>query len=81
MVVGRTGAVIGRSRDCDIVLSDSNVSRRHAEVLPTETGWSIGDLGSTNGTAVNGKRIRGAVPLTGGDRIELGASQLRFELE
>jgi hypothetical protein len=81
MVVGRTGAVIGRSRDCDIVLSDSNVSRRHAEVLPTETGWSIGDLGSTNGTAVNGRRIRGAVPLTGGDRIELGASQLRFELE
>jgi hypothetical protein len=81
MVVGRTGAVIGRSRDCDIVLSDANISRRHAEVLPTESGWSIADLGSTNGTAVNGKRIRGAVPLTGGDRIELGASQLRFELE
>jgi hypothetical protein len=81
MMVGRTGAVIGRSRDCDIVLADANVSRRHAEILPTEGGWSIGDLGSTNGTAVNGRRIRGAVSLSGGDRIEIGTSELRFELE
>jgi Protein of unknown function (DUF3662)/FHA domain len=81
MVVGRSGAVIGRSRDCDIVLEDANVSRRHAQVLPTEDGWSVGDLGSTNGTVVNGRRIRSAVPLTGGDRIELGTSELRFELE
>ncbi len=81
MVVGRTGAVIGRSRDCDIVLADGNASRRHAEILPTEGGWSIGDLGSTNGTAVNGRRIRGAVALSGGDRIEIGTSDLRFELE
>jgi Protein of unknown function (DUF3662)/FHA domain len=81
MMVGRTGAVIGRSRDCDIVLADANVSRRHAEILPTEGGWSVGDLGSTNGTAVNGRRIRGAVSLSGGDRIEIGTSELRFELE
>jgi hypothetical protein len=81
LVVGRRGAVIGRSRDCDIVLGDANVSRRHAEILPTEGGWSINDLGSTNGTAVNGRRIRNAVALSGGDRIELGTSELRFELE
>jgi hypothetical protein len=81
MVVGRTGAVIGRSRDCDIVLADANISRRHAEVLPTEDGWSINDLGSTNGVAVNGRRIARAAPLRAGDEIELGTTRLRFELE
>ncbi|HVE68900.1 MAG TPA: DUF3662 and FHA domain-containing protein [Solirubrobacteraceae bacterium] len=81
MVVGRTGATIGRSRDCDIVLADGNVSRRHAEVLPTEGGWSVNDLGSTNGVVVNGRRIAGATALKAGDRIELGTSELRFELE
>ena len=81
MVVGRTGATIGRSRDCDIVLADGNVSRRHAEVLPTEDGWSVNDLGSTNGVVVNGRRIAGATALRSGDRIELGTSELRFELE
>jgi hypothetical protein len=81
MVVGRTGATIGRSRDCDIVLADGNVSRRHAEVLPTEDGWSVSDLGSTNGVVVNGRRIAGATALRAGDRIELGTSELRFELE
>jgi hypothetical protein len=81
MVVGRTGATIGRSRDCDIVLADGNVSRRHAEVLPTEDGWSVSDLSSTNGVLVNGRRIAGATALKAGDRIELGTSELRFELE
>ncbi|MDX6699012.1 MAG: hypothetical protein QOE65_2409 [Solirubrobacteraceae bacterium] len=81
MVVGRTGASIGRSRDCDIVLADGNVSRRHAEVLPTEDGWSVNDLGSTNGVLVNGRRISGATALQAGDRIELGTSKLTFELE
>ena len=81
LVVGRTGATIGRSRDCDIVLGDGNVSRRHAEVLPTEDGWSVSDLGSTNGVVVNGRRISGATALKAGDRIEVGTSELRFELE
>jgi pSer/pThr/pTyr-binding forkhead associated (FHA) protein len=81
MVVGRTGATIGRSRDCDVVLADGNVSRRHAEILPTEDGWSVNDLNSTNGVLVNGRRIAGATPLRAGDRIELGTSELRFELE
>jgi Protein of unknown function (DUF3662)/FHA domain len=81
LVVGRSGAVIGRSRDCDIVLGDSNVSRRHAEVRPDDDGWTIVDLDSTNGVTVNGRRIRGAVPLRGGERIELGTAKVRFELE
>jgi hypothetical protein len=79
--VGKSGAVIGRSRDCDIVLSDSNVSRRHAEIELGDQGWTVRDLGSTNGILVNGRRAEGSVPLHGGDRIELGTSQLLFELE
>jgi hypothetical protein len=81
LVVGRSGAVIGRSRDCDIVLGDSNVSRRHAEVRPGDDGWTIVDLDSTNGVTVNGRRISGAAPLRGGERIELGTAKVRFELE
>ena len=81
MVVGTTGAVIGRSRDCDVVLSDGNVSRRHAEVRPTVDGWAVNDLGSTNGVLLNGRRVDGTAPLRPGDRIELGTTELRFELE
>jgi Protein of unknown function (DUF3662)/Inner membrane component of T3SS, cytoplasmic domain len=81
MVVGATGAVIGRSRDCDIVLADGNISRRHAEVRPTDSGWAVNDLGSTNGVLLNGRRIEGTGPLRPGDRIELGTTELRFELE
>jgi hypothetical protein len=81
MVVGQTGAVIGRSRDCDIVLSDGNVSRRHAEVVSTPEGWAVKDLGSTNGVLLNGRRVEGSGPLRPGDRIELGTTELRFELE
>jgi hypothetical protein len=81
LVVGRTGAVLGRSRDCDIVLADSNVSRRHAEIRPADSGWSVVDMGSTNGVLVNGRRVQGAVPLRGGERIELGTTEVRFELE
>jgi Protein of unknown function (DUF3662)/FHA domain len=81
LVVGRGGAVIGRSRDCDIVLGDSNVSRQHAEVRPGDDGWTIVDLDSTNGVTVNGRRIRGSAPLRGGERIELGTAKVRFELE
>jgi pSer/pThr/pTyr-binding forkhead associated (FHA) protein len=81
MVVGATGAVIGRSRDCDVVLADGNVSRRHAEVRPTEGGWVVNDLGSTNGVLLNGRKIDGSAPLRAGDRFELGTSTLRFELE
>jgi hypothetical protein len=76
------GATIGRSRDCDIVLQDSNVSRKHAEIRPGAQGqWTIADLGSTNGVVVNGQPARGAVPLAAGDQVELGTSKLRFELE
>ena len=81
MVVGTEGAVLGRSRDCDIVLSDANVSRHHAEIRPGGEGWTIADMGSTNGVVINGRRAHGPSALQTGDEVELGTSTLRFELE
>ena len=52
--------VIGRSRDCDIQLSDTNVSRRHAELRQEGATYWIVDLGSTNGVEVNGRRVKRA---------------------
>jgi hypothetical protein len=81
MVVGAKGATIGRSRECDIVLGDSNVSRRHAEVRPRGGSWVLSDLGSTNGVSVNGRRVEHPQVLTPGDRVEMGSSVLEFELD
>lgn len=80
-IVGSGGAVIGRSRDCDVVLADDNVSRRHAELRPSGGSWIIVDLGSTNGVKVNGRSISGPQSLKSGDTLELGGSELTFEVE
>ncbi len=69
--------VLGRSRECDIQLADANVSRRHAEVLREDDTYWIVDLGSTNGTELNGRRVQRA-QLSDGDRITLGATDVRF---
>ena len=81
LAVPSGGAVIGRSRECDIVLEDTNVSRRHAEIRPAGAGWTVADLGSTNGVRVGGRPATGAVELAPGDRFELGTVPMRFEVE
>jgi Protein of unknown function (DUF3662)/FHA domain len=81
MVVGPAGATIGRSRGCDVVLSDPNVSREHAEIRPRGGSWVLTDLGSTNGSRVNGRRIDRPEVIKPGDEIELGTSAITFELE
>jgi len=80
LLVAPRGATIGRSRDCDIVLEDSSVSRRHAELRPGGAGWTIDDLGSTNGVRVNGLSIHGAHEVLTGDRIEIGSTEILFEI-
>jgi hypothetical protein len=80
LLVPPGGGVIGRSRDCEIALDDAGVSRRHAQLLPQEGGWMIEDLGSTNGVLVNGVPVQGAQPLSAGDRVELGSTEIVFEL-
>jgi hypothetical protein len=81
MVVGPAGVVVGRSRSCDIVLDDPNVSREHAEIRPRGGSWVLTDLGSTNGVTINGRRIERPEVLKPGDEIELGTSMVVFELE
>ncbi len=71
--------VVGRTRDCDISLpDDASISRRHAEIRPDAGSFWISDLGSTNGTEVNGKRVS-RLELHSGDRISVGQTTLVFE--
>ena len=80
--IGPSGATIGRSRECDVVLDDSNVSRRHARIDLGEDGaWTVEDLGSTNGVQVNGARVSTRTVLRSGDRLDLGTVSARFEVE
>ena len=72
--------VIGRSRDCDIQLADANVSRRHAEVRQEGAAHWVVDLDSTNGTEVNGRRLKRA-KLRPGDTITVGSTELVFRKE
>ncbi|MFN2471961.1 MAG: FhaA domain-containing protein [Gaiellaceae bacterium] len=70
--------VIGRSKDCDVRLSDPNVSRRHAEVRREGGTFWVVDLDSTNGVAVNGRRLKRA-RLEDGDRITIGSTDMLFD--
>jgi pSer/pThr/pTyr-binding forkhead associated (FHA) protein len=72
--------LVGRSRECDVVVSDPNVSRRHIELRRSERGWTAVDLGSTNGMKINGRRVNEA-ELDPGDRITVGVTDLTFELD
>jgi pSer/pThr/pTyr-binding forkhead associated (FHA) protein len=68
----------GRQADCDLPLRHEDVSRNHA-VLRFENGrFVVRDLGSTNGTWVNGSEISAPTPLAGGDRIEVGPNEITF---
>ncbi len=73
--------VIGRGRDCDIILDEHQVSRQHARLQQTSQGWMLLDLGSTNGTRVNGRPLMPREPyaLRPGDRISLGACVMALE--
>ena len=71
--------VVGRHLQSDIVVNDSNVSRQHAEIECRADEVVIRDLGSTNGTKVNGVMVHGDQTLRHGDVIGLGTAQLAFE--
>jgi pSer/pThr/pTyr-binding forkhead associated (FHA) protein len=69
--------VVGRSHACDLTLASADASRRHAEIVAAGEGFAVRDLGSTNGTFVNGERIEEHA-LRPGDRIQIGASTITF---
>ena len=64
---------IGRDSGCDMVLPDPTVSRWHAGLRREPGGWLLDDLGSTNGTLLNGWRVRAWVPVRDGDLVSFGA--------
>lgn len=76
--LGEDVITIGRRPESTIVLADPNVSRNHAEIRPHGTGYLLVDLGSTNGSRVNGVRVRDH-PLSDGDEIAFGNTNIRFE--
>jgi hypothetical protein len=77
--LGASGVVIGRSADVDVVIPAQEVSRRHAQILPDAGGWTLHDLGSTNGVRVNGRNVGVPTQLTDGDVIGIGPVELVFE--
>lgn len=76
--IGDDPVTLGRASDCDVVLADPTVSKHHAELRREGTGVVVVDLGSTNGTKVNGTGVRER-SLLDGDEISIGATVLRFE--
>jgi pSer/pThr/pTyr-binding forkhead associated (FHA) protein len=69
---------IGRHPECNLVLADPNVSRNHAEIRPQGDKYVVVDLGSTNGSRVNGVRVD-TQTLDDGDEISFGNTRMRFE--
>ncbi|BCB84302.1 DUF1707 and FHA domain-containing protein [Phytohabitans suffuscus] len=69
--------VIGRDFACDLRLTHDSVSRRHAMLTSVDGQWMVVDLGSTNGTRVNGWRLQVQTPLRPGDQLDLGLQRLR----
>jgi hypothetical protein len=66
------GTVLGRAPGAGVLVDDVYVSDEHAEILPDDGGWSIRDLGSTNGTYLNGAKVTRPTPLAAGDQLRLG---------
>jgi hypothetical protein len=69
---------LGRSRECDCVLAEASVSRRHAELRREGARWVLRDLGSRNGTRVNGVRLLDEAEVGPGDRVSFGDARFRL---
>jgi hypothetical protein len=80
VVLDQDKVTLGRLPECELAVADAGVSRRHAEVRRgADNTWVVSDLGSTNGTKLNGLRISDARQLEDGDEITVGSTSVRFE--
>jgi hypothetical protein len=73
------GATLGRGEQCEIRLEDNFASTQHARLIPQGDAVVLEDLGSTNGTYLNGQALTGPQPLHDGDRVRIGDSEFTFE--
>lgn len=73
------GIKIGRAADCQLVLDDDYVSTRHAQIVRTDNGYVVEDLGSTNGTYVNNERISVSTPFGTADTLRIGRTLMVVE--
>ena len=78
VAAGVDGIVLARDPQSDLVIEDEKASRSHAQVRPSPHGWVVEDLGSTNGTRVNGFRTTAQL-LSNGDRVRLGRTEFVFD--
>ena len=78
--LGEGEHIIGRRSDCQIFVPDMRVSRQHARVILIEGRWTVEDLGSNNGTFINGNRINKSAELKHDDEIQIASNRVRFEL-
>ncbi|HWK48854.1 MAG TPA: FHA domain-containing protein [Steroidobacter sp.] len=74
----KSETVLGRQAECDVLLTEGHASRRHARLLLAEDGYWLEDLGSSNGTFVNGNRISGRVKVASGDRLRFDVEEFDF---
>jgi len=72
-----SATTIGRLSECEVVLTDPGASRKHAQIVRRDDGYAVSDMGSTNGTLVNGEPVRERL-LVDGDRITIGSTVLEF---
>jgi pSer/pThr/pTyr-binding forkhead associated (FHA) protein len=79
-IVLKSETTFGRHADCDVLLTEGHASRRHAKLLLTPDGAWIEDLGSANGTFINGSRITGRVRIASGDRLRFDVEEYDFRL-
>lgn len=80
LAVEAESVVLGRSAEADVTISDTGVSRRHLEIRHMGDHWIAVDLGSTNGSHVDGERLRGRAELVNGSVITMGRSRIVFRL-